>query len=231
MEQVAKAAEMPQGKVQRALTCLADAPIWQQLQGADQVVAITPKEEILRYADFAKVLAELRDTKEGRGGLQQREKHQKFKILDSPALLSADLSKPSGILGRAVLYIDLDNFKGINTRLTETVVDKLILPPVHHLLSECVEGIGSAYGEGGDEFTILLPNASQKMAVEFAANVRELISRLEFSGAAKQVQLTASIGVAHGAGGDGQTLRERANAAKNDAKSNGKNRVSVSAIK
>lgn len=125
-EQVAQAAEMPERHVQRALACLTDAPIWQQVQGADQVVAITPKEQILRYVDFPEVLTELRDRKEGKLDVRPREKHQKFEILDSPALLAADLSKPCGILGRAVLYIDLDDFKAINTQLTETVVDRLI---------------------------------------------------------------------------------------------------------
>lgn len=104
-----------------------------------------------------------------------------------------------------------------------------ILPPVHDLLSRSVQGIGAAYGEGGDEFTVLLPNASQEMAVEFAAKVRDLISQLEFEAAAKWVRLTASIGIAHGTDDDdGQALRERANVAKNDAKANGKNRVSAS---
>ena len=157
-----------------------------------------------------------------------REKQQKFGILDSPKLLEADLVKPCGVLGQAVLYLDLDDFKKVNTQLTEVLVDRFVLPPVHQLLSKCAHGLGSAYAEGGDEFTILLPNSSAEMALEFAEALRNQLGALRFEGLNHDIQLTGSIGVAHASPGeDGQVLRERANIAKKHAKEQGKNRVSV----
>ena len=155
-----------------------------------------------------------------------REKQQKFGILDSPKLLAIDLANPCGVLGQAVLYLDLDDFKIINTQLTEVIVDRLILPPVHELLAKCVEGIGYAYAEGGDEFTILLPNASERMALEFAEAIRKQIVALRFAGLNDDIGLTVSIGVAYGSPEqDGQVLRERASFAKKRAKEDGKNRI------
>ena len=166
--------------------------------------------------------------KQWRDSAVLREKHQKFGILDSPTLLERDLAKACGVLGRAVLYLDLDDFKKINTQLTEVLVDRLILPPLHELLAKCVQGLGSAYAEGGDEFTILLPNSSEEMALKFAQALRNQISALRLDGVDRDIQLTVSIGVAHGAPGeDGQVLRERANLAKKHAKEHGKNRVSL----
>ena len=230
IDELAKAAEFPKGRVQRGLSYLIQAPIWTTHAGMpDSIAAITPSENILRYKDFEEVIRALRD-QQRKGGNQVgfREKQQKFRVLDSPALLPYDLTKSCGIFGRAVLYLDLDDFKKINSKLTEVVVDRLILPPTHELLAKCVDGLGFAYAEGGDEFTILLPNSSEKMALEFAQAVRTQISALRFDDLGREIHLTVSIGVAHGAlGGDGQGLRERANVAKNGAKGNGKNCISV----
>src|SRR5262249_17216730 len=149
-------------------------------------------------------------------------------ILDSPTLLETDLKKSCGVLGQAVLYLDLDDFKTINTQLTEVLVDRFILPPVHQLLSKCTQGLGSAYAEGGDEFTIHLPNSSAEMALQFAEALRKQIGALQFEGLNHEIRLTVSIGVAHALPGeDGQVLREQANIGKKHAKERGKNCVSM----
>jgi diguanylate cyclase (GGDEF)-like protein len=231
IEDLARAAEFPQGRVQRALSYLAQAPrLWSTYSGPrDSIGTITPSEGVLRYRDFEAVVEALRqEKKQVASNSGPREKQQKFGILDSPALLAQDLDRPAGVLGRAVIYLDLDDFKQINTQLTEVVVDRLVLPPLHNLLARCVASFGSAYAEGGDEFTIHLPNASESMAVAFAEALRGEIASLGLSEAASDIQLTASIGVAYARPTeDGQALRERANIAKKHAKETGKNRVSV----
>lgn len=228
VDQVAKAADFPARRVQRGLSYLTQLPIWSGYNGPlDAIAGITPSEGILRFKDLDEAVASvLRSRNEGY--IELREKQQKFGVLDSPTLLTTDLEIPGGIFGRAVLYLDLDDFKKINTALTEVAVDKFILPSVHRLLAECADHLGSAYGEGGDEFTILLPNASEGMAVEVGREVLAKISALRFEGVASATQLTVSIGIAHApASQDGSALRERANIAKNHAKLNGKNRLSL----
>jgi diguanylate cyclase (GGDEF)-like protein len=228
IDQLAKAADFPITRVRRGLSYLTQLPIWSGYNGPlDAIAGITPSEGILRFQDLDEAVASvLRSRNEGYA--EPREKQQKFGILDSPTLLTTDLAKPGGILGRAVLYLDLDDFKKINTALTEVAVDKLILPPVHKLLAQSVTHVGSAYGEGGDEFTILLPNVSKGMALQLGREILARISALRFEEAATSTHLTVSIGIAHAAGTeDGLALRERANIAKNHAKEKGKNQLSL----
>jgi diguanylate cyclase (GGDEF)-like protein len=235
IDKLVEAADVPENQVQRALNYLSQvSTLWSGLLlgllGAlSQKPAVQPAEGFLRYKTFDEVIEELRvSRKRIVKPFGNREKQQKFGVLDSPALLKSDLAKQCGILGRAVLYLDLDNFKEINTRLTEVVVDRLILPPTHEVLASCAGGLGSAYAEGGDEFTMLLPNSSEAMALDFARAVHAQISGLRFKDSAGQISLSVSIGVAHGLPGeDGEVLRERANLAKNHAKANGKNCISL----
>jgi diguanylate cyclase (GGDEF)-like protein len=231
IDDIVEAAELPSSDVQTGLFYLFQVPIWSIFASGPlaSVTNVQPAEDILRYKDFDGVIREIRaQQKRMHNPIEAREKQQKFGVLESPALLKYDLAKQCGVLGRVVLYLDLDNFKEINTKLTEVVVDQLILPPTHEMLAKCVEGLGTAYGEGGDEFTILLPNSSETMALEFAQAVHAQISGLRFEGLARGIRLSVSIGVAYGLpGGDGQVLRERANLAKNYAKANGKNGISI----
>jgi diguanylate cyclase (GGDEF)-like protein len=157
-----------------------------------------------------------------------REKQQKFGILDSPGLLASDLRESSGISGTALIYLDLDSFKAVNTNLTEALVDEIVLPPIHQLLADYADRVGYAYGEGGDEFVFLLPNASEPVAIAFAEGLRAHIERLKLKGRAAGIQFTASLGVAHASPSEDPTnLKKRANEAKNFAKANGKNTVAV----
>ena len=161
-------------------------------------------------------------------GRTHREKQQKFGILDAPNLLPCDLKEKSGLLGRAVIYLDIDDFKTLNTELTETVVDEFVLPPLHSLLNACVNRVGFAYAEGGDEFTALLPNASREVGIAFGETIRAAIESLRFSEAVAQVRVTASVGIAHDHPGQlDSELVKHANEAKRFAKRGGKNCVAI----
>jgi diguanylate cyclase (GGDEF)-like protein len=157
------------------------------------------------------------------------EKHQKFGILDSPTLFSEDVKCASGELGKAAIYLDLDDFKKLNEQLTETLVDKLILPRVHNLLCGCVQNLGYAYAEGGDEFLIFLPNASERIALGVAETLRAVLDAARFPDENGQLRkITASLGVAHvGSFDDASQINENANVAKGYAKKNGKNSVAI----
>jgi|GEM_PF-2669559 len=156
-----------------------------------------------------------------------REKQQKFRILDAPNLLAKDLTRAPGLLGRAVIYLDLDNFKALNSKYTERVVDEAVLPIVHIALRDAAHFVGHAYAEGGDEFIVFLPNASKAMAAAFAEDLRRIISELSFQEPAEAVKVNASLGVAWQATADGRDLPGEANHAKLSAKTAGKNRVVV----
>jgi diguanylate cyclase (GGDEF)-like protein len=154
---------------------------------------------------------------------QARQLDQKFGILDGPQMLRQDLEAARSLLGTAVVYLDLDHFKQLNTRFTETLVDKTVLPQFQRLLVQAVAGHGHAYAEGGDEVTLLLENFTEAMAAAFASALAAAVRATKFEIDGQTVALTISAGVAAGSG----SLPERANVAKRHAKENGRDCVSV----
>lgn len=157
-----------------------------------------------------------------------REKHQKFGILDSPALLAKDMKGDPGACGFVLLYVDIDNFKALNTQHTERTVDETVLPAFQRILSDMTLGHGFSYAEGGDEVIVLLLNTMPDVGAAFAESLRSCIAEHEFRVGPKDARLTISIGLAASAGNvTVSRLPDWANAAKKNSKENGKNCVSV----
>jgi len=157
-----------------------------------------------------------------------RAKQQKFGVLDAPNLYSSAVLNCRGKLGSAVIYFDIDDFKALNTRLSETRVDDLILPSVHRLVADYVAELGFGYAEGGDEFKIYLPNATLGIAKQLAEAIRQALQACPFTDEAEGVTLTASFGIAHIGSTEGASdLSLHANLVKNEAKKRGKNCVSI----
>jgi diguanylate cyclase (GGDEF)-like protein len=161
-----------------------------------------------------------------------RRKQDKFEILDSPRQYDEDFASSAGLLGVAVIYFDLDDFKSLNTRFTEPVIDKTLLPELQELIAALVEDRGYAYAEGGDEFIVMLPNTNTAIAEAFAAVLLERIRTTVFKVGDADVKVTASAGIAVSARSeDAQACREAASAAKRDAKQQGKDRWVSSALR
>ena len=158
-----------------------------------------------------------------------RPKQDKFGILDSPRLYEDDFKKSVGVLGVSVIFFDLDDFKSLNTRFTEPVIDRTVLPELQKLIASLVVGRGFAYAEGGDEFVITLPNTDISLAEAFASVLLDRIRAAEFSVDGEDVAVTASAGIAASADPEQhQAVREAASRAKGEAKSQGKDRYAVS---
>jgi diguanylate cyclase (GGDEF)-like protein len=123
---------------------------------------------------------------------------EKFHILETPRLFLTDLAyyrHECALRGSelAVAYVDIDDFKAINSRLTETVVDLLVLGPFLELLESWVFGHGHAYRFGGDEYVIVLPNVSRQMAVVMLDELRQRVLEARFR--SKEVRLSITQGV------------------------------------
>jgi diguanylate cyclase (GGDEF)-like protein len=162
------------------------------------------------------------------GGVTGRPKAQKFGILDAPQQLESDLPEALGLLGAAVIYLDIDYFKEVNKKFTERVVDKTILPQFQRLITEATGSHGHAYAEGGDEVVVLLPNFSLGMATAFATDLLALVRSTAFVVESENVPLTISVGLAVASTPeDVSELPERANLAKSHAKEQGRDRVSL----
>jgi diguanylate cyclase len=96
-----------------------------------------------------------------------------------------------------VIFLDVDDFKHLNTSFTESVVDRTILIPLQRLLRDLCAHRGGAYRHGGEELLVILPNCSLDETVAFAEKLRREIETMEFAidGRASQ-RLTVSAGAA-----------------------------------
>jgi len=156
---------------------------------------------------------------------------EKFHILEAPALFVLDLAAYRRRCGLrrvtiCVVYLDIDDFKGFNTRYGETRVDRDLLPAFMERLEAHAFAHGHAYRFGGDEYVMLLPNTrredAQRLVERFQAALRDLAP------AGIEETLTVSAGICP-MGPDciltDREALERANRAKNHAKAQGKDRV------
>jgi len=123
----------------------------------------------------------------------------------------------------AVLFLDMDGFKGINDSLGHSAGDDL-LKSVAKRLQSCIRAQDTVSRQGGDEFVVLLQDVQY---VEFAAVMasrilKELAAPHFIHG--HELHITASIGISvyPSDGLDAETLIMNADAAMYQAKGSGK---------
>lgn len=161
-----------------------------------------------------------------------KELEQKFKILLSPSqeqkdfdLWKIDAEEFKYQIG--VLFIDIDNFKELNSKYTEIIIDKTILAESQRFLKQLTRQRGEAYRHGGEEFVVILPNYNLNETTEFAEKLRITFENKTFIVNGNEERITVSIGVAlwphHG--NNFLEVLGAANEAENQAKKNGKNKV------
>jgi diguanylate cyclase (GGDEF)-like protein len=131
----------------------------------------------------------------------------------------------------AVLMVDLDHFKAINDGHGHLVGDT-VLTAVADTLKLAVRPRDLVGRFGGEEFSVLLSEATLHEALQVAERIRQRISAIEVKsgkGHALPPQVTASIGVAvfghHGLGLE--ELLIAADSALYEAKAGGRDRVCV----
>ena len=127
------------------------------------------------------------------------------------------------------LLVDLDDFKLVNVRLGYGVGD-IVLRDVGRVLQASVRLTDHAARIGGDEFLVLLPGSSPAEGVRVAERIRRGISDLVFSSLSEDVQITASVGIAHTPPGTRSLddLVAFADTVLRESKQAGKNRSSAS---
>ncbi|HUZ19715.1 MAG TPA: EAL domain-containing protein [Acidimicrobiales bacterium] len=129
------------------------------------------------------------------------------------------------LLPIAALFIDLDNFKGINDMLGHSVGDRLLRAVAGRL--EAVLREGDTLGRlGGDEFVVLAEGLSVIAAPELIAErlLGVLREPFTFEGVTDTaLSVTASLGIAVGGRASGEELLRDADIAMYRAKAAGKN--------
>jgi len=123
----------------------------------------------------------------------------------------------------AVIMVDVDHFEQVNDRYGHQIGDD-VLRSVGNVLSDYVRRDDVVYRYGGEEFCILLPDATQEDARAIAGRIVT---------AARSIQLpdgthvTLSLGIADGAAADVAGTLENADRALYAAKSGGRDRSSL----
>jgi diguanylate cyclase (GGDEF)-like protein len=132
----------------------------------------------------------------------------------------------------SVLMLDIDSFKAQNDAFGHDAGDA-VLRELGALLRASLrrEDIPCRYG--GEEFVLVLPDASLESAARRAEQIREAVSRLRIPVRDRVIgPITVSVGVAafpeHGE--DGHAVLQAADAALYQAKRSGRDRISVASL-
>lgn len=127
-----------------------------------------------------------------------------------------------------LVLADIDHFKSFNDTYGHLFGDTVIKSIARRIQLSCRDGI-HAYRFGGEEFALIVPNKSIRVARQYADSLRRAIEKLSIRDrrTAKQVgNITISLGVAEiKAGESAESLIERADKLLYEAKDLGRNRV------
>lgn len=129
----------------------------------------------------------------------------------------------------ALLYMDLDKFKDINDQYGHAIGDQVLIQFAEKVQT-CLRKTDTIARQGGDEFTLLIPNINEENdAVVCAERILELFDEpWEVRG--HLIQTSTSIGIAYypQTGNDYIEILKHADMAMYDSKQQGKNRMSIS---
>ena len=127
----------------------------------------------------------------------------------------------------AVMFLDLDRFKGINDSFGHHVGDA-VLKEVAARLTGCVRGVDTVSRQGGDEFVVILADiGGVDQAAHVANSVMAAVARpVKFDGHTVSLSVSIGISIYPTDGEDLDTLLKHADVAMYHAKQNGRNAFS-----
>lgn len=170
--------------------------------------------------------------------LQHNAEHDPLTDLPNRALFTrsvrqALMGRRTGDRGTAVLFIDLDGFKGVNDSIGHQAGDELLVQAARRL-HESVRSGDTAARLGGDEFAALILGEAGRDRAGRERQIKELSERLRLALSqpyridGHEVRVAASIGVAFAEPGLGAgELLRNADLAMYRAKAAGKDRVEL----
>ena len=168
----------------------------------------------------------------------QREKAQRLSLLDPLtglpnrrhffSVLASELEKATKTGQElSLMLLDIDNFKEVNDRLGHVVGDQ-VLALVGGIIGDAARNSDTACRYGGEEFALLLPNASRQIAEQIGHRIMECIEFADISVGRDGDFLTLSVGFAtlkSGQQSSVENLIELADQALYKAKNCGRNQL------
>lgn len=125
----------------------------------------------------------------------------------------------------SIVLIDIDHFKNINDTYGHNVGDTVLVAFVKRI-QPLLRGEDTLFRYGGEEFLVILPNASLQVANLTAQRLRKAIESSALVEQPEAINVTASFGVSEFIGDESVEFRiGRADAALYDAKHAGRNNV------
>ena len=127
----------------------------------------------------------------------------------------------------SLIFIDIDHFKVINDTYGHDCGDHA-LKAVANCIKESIRASDIAYRYGGEEFVVLLSDTDAHGAELLAERIRGSIERHSLAYGMELIKLTASLGISRLRGNDHvDTFIKRADNAMYQAKSNGRNQITI----
>jgi diguanylate cyclase (GGDEF)-like protein len=129
----------------------------------------------------------------------------------------------------SVLMLDIDHFKNVNDTYGHQTGDA-VMRRLADCFCEAIRENDMVGRYGGEEFLILLPNSNAQNSAQTAQRIRKMVQDLEIETSGENVSVTVSIGVSSYPryGQDADAVICAADAALYQAKSNGRNQVTLS---
>ncbi|WP_243977484.1 GGDEF domain-containing protein [Vibrio natriegens] len=128
----------------------------------------------------------------------------------------------------SLIMLDIDHFKEFNDCYGHLFGDSVLKSIARRLQQSCRDG-SCAYRFGGEEFALIVPNKSLRIARQYADTLRRMIEKLRVKDKRTGTQvhsITASFGVAEFEPGEtAESLVSKADKQLYDAKMLGRNRV------
>lgn len=127
----------------------------------------------------------------------------------------------------AVMFVDLDRFKGINDSFGHHVGDA-VLKEVARRLTGCVRGVDTVSRQGGDEFVVILADiGGADQAAHVAGSVMQAVAQpVRHEDRSVSISVSIGISISPEDGEDIDTLLKHADVAMYHAKQNGRNAFS-----